>query len=334
MSEPEDYSLYALKITERAADIFASLGEGEGRFGWSYVETADLNALRNRIDQGGWDSLSQDEKDCYQNFLLDLSPGDWVVFINTPSWGRCTMAQVTGGYYWRWTDDDFNHRFKVDPATVRDFDRNDSAVHPALSARLKLQGRKWQISTKREFEQLREALGKGEGGRARTPEDNVRFLSAEIVPLLDEITDRIQRTHPNYALETLLARVYKRVPGVIDVRHQGGAGDHGADILVTLEDRHPLTNNVEQRLCVVQVKSFEGEHWDTRAADDIRRAFNQYPDATSGLIVSTARRSAPTLEAEIERVQRETGKPVSLLIGPDVAIFVLRYADDLVGRKV
>jgi hypothetical protein len=29
MSEPEDYSLYALKIAERAADIFASLGEGE-----------------------------------------------------------------------------------------------------------------------------------------------------------------------------------------------------------------------------------------------------------------------------------------------------------------
>lgn len=28
MAEPEDYSLYALKIAERAADIFASLGEG------------------------------------------------------------------------------------------------------------------------------------------------------------------------------------------------------------------------------------------------------------------------------------------------------------------
>lgn len=152
--------------------------------------------------------------------------------------------------------------------------------------------------------------------------------------MLDQITDKIQRTHPNYALETLLARVYKRVPGVIDVRQQGGAGDHGADILVTLEDRHPLMNNVEHRLCVVQIKSFEGEHWDTRAAKDICRAFDQYPDATSGLIVSTARRSAPTLEAEIERIQRETGKPVSLLIGPDVAIFVLRYADDLVGRKV
>lgn len=329
-----DYGLYALKIAERPADVFASLQQGEGRFGWSYVESADLAALRARIEKVGWDSLSTDEKDCYQSFLLDLRPGDWVVFINTPSWGRCTVAQVTGGYYWVWADDDFNHRFKVDPNTVLDFDRNDAIVHPALSARLKLQGRKWQISTKREFDQLREALAAGKGGRPRTLEDHARFMSAEVIPLLNDITDRIQRTHPNYALEGLLTRIYKRVPGVIDVRWQGGPSDHGADILVTVEDRHPLTGTVRQSLCVVQVKSFEGDHWDTRAAEDIRRAFDKYPDATSGLIVSTARRSAPSLEASVERVQRETGKPVSLLIGAEVAIFVIRYADDILGQKV
>jgi hypothetical protein len=132
-------------------------------------------------------------------------------------------------------------------------------------------------------------------------------------------------------LESLLARVYPKVPGVVDVKLQGGAGDHGADVLVTFERGHPLTNTVEQAMCVVQVKSFEGDHWNTKAVDDIRRAFEKYPDATSGLIVSTARRSTPTLDAELERLRLESGKPVSLLIGPDVAVFVLRWGSDLLG---
>lgn len=206
--ESPDYKLYALKISERSEDIFASLQKGEGRFGWSDVETADLHSLSSRIEQEGWESLSADEKSCYQRFLLDLKPGDWVVFINTPTWGQCTIARVAGGYYWRWADADFNHRFVVDPATVRAFDRNDSLVHPALSTRLKLQGRKWQISTKREFEQLRQALEEGRGGRPSTSDDNLRCLSGEVAPLLEEITARIQHTHPNYALESLLARIY------------------------------------------------------------------------------------------------------------------------------
>ena len=325
-----DYNIWALKV-DRGSEVYSALHAGEGRFGWSYVETANLVELKRRVDENGWDSLSAEEKDCYQPFLLDLRPEDWVVYINTPSWGRCTVAQVTEGYFWRWADEDFNHRFGVNPDTVLDFDRNDAAVHPALSARLKLQGRKWRISTKHEFERLLEALRSGQAGTPATFRNNLRFLSEEVKPLLLQITSRIHHTHPNYALESLFERIFQKIPGVVDVKLQGGAGDHGADILVTLEQGHPLTGNVEQSLWVVQVKSFEGEHWDAQAARDLRRAFNHYPEAAAGLIVSTAMRSTEALDSELEHLRRDTGKQVSLLIGPDVALFALRYAGDLLA---
>ena len=130
--------IYALKAHKDWNErILESLKGGQGRFGWSYIENADLEKLQKRIEEKGWDSLNDGEKDCYQEFLLRLEEGDYVVYINLPAWGQCTLARVTGKYYWDGSDDDFNHRFPVCPESVREFNRNDARVMPALSARLK-----------------------------------------------------------------------------------------------------------------------------------------------------------------------------------------------------
>ena len=45
--------VYALKVDDGWVWLVKeSLRNGEGRFGWSYVETADLHALRHRIARG------------------------------------------------------------------------------------------------------------------------------------------------------------------------------------------------------------------------------------------------------------------------------------------
>jgi hypothetical protein len=309
----------------------ASLLKGEGRFGWSYIDTADLWPLKQRIEQHGWDSLSDDEKACYQSFLLDFKAGDYVVYINIPKWGQCTVAEVTGPYTWRFEDEDFNHRFPVDPESVYVFDRNDAIVHPALQARLKLQGRWWHIYLASEFEALMKSLKEGIRPTPRTPGVNLRFLSNEIQPFLSSITERIQHTHPNRDLEALFAEVFRKVPGVIEVRWQGGAGDHGADILVTFEAGLPIPGLENERTTVVQVKAFEGEHWNTQAVEDIRRAFEHYPEASMGLIISTASASIPALDNALDTLKEQSGKPVALLIGPDVAAFLLRFGTKLLA---
>lgn len=326
-----DFTIYALKGSSEWFDILPSLKNGEGRFGWSYIESADLRKLKQRVDTDGWNSLSDEEKDCYQAFLLDFKPDDYVVYINVPEWGKCTVAKVTGQYQWKYEDVDFNHRFPIDPSTVYVFDRNDASVHPALRSRLKLQGRWWRIYLNNEFAELLEILKKGVTPIQRTPEANLRFLSNEIQPFLLNITQRIHHTHPNYDLECLLAEVFKKIPGVIDVKWQGGAGDHGADILVTFDGGLPIPGLEKQSVLVVQVKSYEGDHWDTRAVEDIKRAFEHYPEASMGLIISTANSITTTVEKELDKLREESGKPVSVLVGPDVAAFLLRYGAKLLA---
>lgn len=327
-----DYNIYALKVsTDWRQAVYDSLHDGVGRFGWSYIKTANLHSLKTKIETNGWSSLSDEEQNCYQGFLLNIKEDDYVVYINVPEYGKCTLARVTKPYYFEYSDEEFNHRFGVDPSSILTFDRNSDSVHPSLSARLKLQGRYWRIYLREEFEALVQCLSKGTAAKSRTLSSSLGFLIREIQPSLSEITTKIHRTHPNYQLEELIAEIFRHVPGVRDVKWQGGAGDHGADILVTFESGIPVSGLQQQRTCVVQVKSFEGEHWDTKAVEDINRAFEHYPEAEIGLIISTACSSTDALDTAIEKLRETTKKTVSLLIGSDVAAFVLRFGSHLLA---
>ncbi len=317
-----DYTIYALKNStdpDRDAITYDSLQKGVGRFGWSNVETADLRKLQDRIDAGK--SLTDAEWDCYHPFLLGIEENDYVVYINIPEWGKCTLARVSAPYFWSYEDDDFNHRFPVDPESVLVFDRNDAIVHPQLSRKLKLLGRWWRIyDLHEEFELLIELLERGEGGTPSTPDTNIDWLRNNI---LSYITEEIRRTHPGSQLESLIAKIFRNVPGVKEVKEQGGAGEHGADLQVIFEWKVPILGIQEQRTCVVQVKAYEGE-MGADAVDQIREAL-QYWNADMGIIVSTASSGSEALDTALEQLRQDTGKPVSLLIGDDVAAFLLSF---------
>ena len=51
-----------------------------------------------------------------------------------------------------------------------------------------------------------------------------------------------------------------------------------------------------------------------------------------GLIVSTAESAGMELRNRLDQLQEESGKPVSLLIGADLAAFLLRFGGDLLRR--
>ena len=95
----KNYQIRALRAhpdyVEKVAD---GLRKGVARFGWSYAKNGDLRVLAERIEAGGWDELGPSERDCWQPFLLDLEPNDWLVYVNVPSYGRCTIARVNGRY--------------------------------------------------------------------------------------------------------------------------------------------------------------------------------------------------------------------------------------------
>lgn len=329
-----NYTIYALKgsgDSDTDAITHNSLEEGIGRFAWSGSSKADLKQLQNRINTAGWDSLSREEEELYthQAFLLDIKKNDYVVYVNLPEWGKCTLARVTGSYFWGYDDPDFNHRFPVDPKSIFVFDRNDAIVHPSLSSRLKLRGRYWRIYTYKEFDDLIKALKAGKGGKPRTLETNLVLLKQDIQPDLEKITKKIQHAFPNFDLEGLIEEIFKRIPGVQNVTRHRGKGDRGADLTVVFESGIPFSELPRHHTCVVQVKSFKEEHWDTKAVEDIRRAFDYYPDAEMGLIISTATTSSEVLDNALDKLREKTGKPISLLIGPKVAAFLLRFSADL-----
>ena len=322
--------IYALRNAldpDRDAITYNSLQEGRGRFGWSNIETADLTRLQARIDAG--DSLTEEERDCYHPFLLGIKENDYVVYINMPEWDKCTLVRVTGPYFWKWDGEgsDFNHCFPIDPESVRVFNRNNAIVHPQLRRKLKLRRRWWRIyDLHKEFKLLIKLLERGEEGTPSTPETNIDWLKKD---MLSDITEEIHRTHLGSQLESLIAEIFRNVPGVKEVKEQGGAGEHGADLQVIFEWEVPILGIQEQRTCVVQVKSFEGEMWETNAVDQIREAL-QYWDADMGVIVSTASSGSEALDNALDKLrEEEKGKPVYLLIGEDVAAFLLRFGSQL-----
>ena len=326
------YTVYALRVSDDRSDaILRDLQKGEGRFGWSYAKTADLRKLKRKRAKG--QELTDEEKHCAQWFLLDLEEGDYVIYINVPEFGKCTLARIVGPYVWRWEEDDFNHRFPVDGRSVVTFDRNDEVVNPRLSSRLKFQGRYWRVvsrdDSKEEFEEL---LGKvahgGASGKLRS--SNVPYAARALRPLLRQITAEIHRMHPRKDLEVLCAALFRKMPDVRQVDHRGhGRRDKGADLIVTFGSGIP--GLVLDRKLLVQVKAFGGEHSETGAVEDLRRAFEHHPEADFGLIISTAERKTKPLEEALEGLREEVGKPVELLIGEDVARLFLQYGGDLLG---
>ena len=202
---------------------------------------------------------------------------------------------------------------------------------PALSARLKLQGRWWTIHVEDDFRRLLKAL-ELEPPAPRTPETSLAYLSEQIQPLLEEISHKISRTHPNRDLEPLVEKVFQSVPGVRAVKRQGGARDHGADLIVDFEFGS-IPGLVHRDTLVVQVKSFEGEIRNTRAIEDIRRAFQQYEHANQGLIVSTGTTPGENFRLELDKLQEDTGKAVAMLTGSEFAAFFLKFGGDLLDSE-
>ncbi len=322
------YAVYAIKSDSNSLDVIASLKAGEGRFGFSSIPTGDLRALKARVEQDGWPSLSAEEQAAYYVFLLDLKENDYVVYVDVPEWGRCALARVTGGYFWRFDDSDHNHRFPVDPESVHVFDRNSRIVHPSLSSRLRTQRVWWRISLKAEFEELLAHLD----GRVPPELPPEARLAREIQPILLRITQTIHHTYAGKNLEELCAEVFGHLPGVTRVEARKANGDAGADLLVRFESGLPLPGIERDDTLIVQVKVNKSEHWDTAAVEDMARALTRYPEASMGLLISTATASTPSLDTALEKLRRESGKHVALLIGEDIAAFFLQYGEGLLTQ--
>lgn len=330
----EKYTIYAVKAVQPWEEesehyipiIYEELRNGKARFGWSYFNEADLRVIKRKINDKGWDSLSKEEKDAWTHahFMLEyVRKGDYFVYINMPEYGKCTIVKITGEYDFseiqysdkKWND--FRHCMSCE--FIATFDRSSNIVHPYLRRRLSLQRAWWRVYAKKEFEELLQLLKTGKQGK----EADERF-EEEMNKYLDKISEELYRVFPGKNLEDLLIDVFKNLPNVKDV--QKGPDVNGADLEIEFESGVEIEGLQKTELCAVQVKSYEGEIGYTQEAiDDIRKAFTSNPDYTCGLIVSTALKMTADFEKELEKLRKETGKDVGILLGKDLARLIVKY---------
>lgn len=321
-----------------------SFRNGIARFGWSSKDGADLH----KLDPKPFAEMDEDETECWNKarFLLDIEPGDWIVQINIPYWGACVAGQVTESYSFEQEDNevgDFRHMISIDPASVVEFERNDDAVLPIISRRLKLQGRKWRIDYEQEFLQTIQNVKSGDLGKKENESVGIFYLKKDLAPLLSALTEKICETHPASHLEGLIAQVFRKIPGVTNVsehgKYKGWGTDNGADLIVTYKSGLAISNLEKEETLVVQVKSYSGAHGEVNAVNQIGAAIRAF-NANAGMLVTTGK-STEILEKAIEELSNRLSKspeegglgkdiPISLIAGPDVAKFVLRHGGELI----
>ena len=231
-------SIFALKVSEDMRNpIFKSLKEeGIARFTWSYVEEGNLLTIREQINNNGWNSLGSHQKECWKaSFMLNIQANDYIVYINVPSYGECTIAKVTSGYFWGWDKYkmDGSHCLHIDKDSIQVFNRNDEGIPSNLSRRFKLQGKYWRIYLETEFTKLVDDLKEGRlSGKNATPESRLTScINSNVKPYLAKICEELQKFHTGKHLEELIASILKTIPNVKNVQIKSGTSDKGGDII-------------------------------------------------------------------------------------------------------
>lgn len=296
--------------------VFESIRNGKSRFGWSQRDEHNL-LLEQWSD---WHSKQQ--------FLLEIQSNDWIVHINTPKWGQCTAVKVVGTYEFdegvkSTHGTDFRHSIPVDSTTICVFSRRDDNVLPSVN--LRPRSRYHRVYEEQDFHQSITNLRNNSVDLSRESKGEF-YLKEKTKAYLAEITSSIQQMNKSKDLELYLAKVFRKVEGVVDVKENGsGWGtDHGADLIVTFKNL-----NFETKV-VVQVKSFEGSHYSLEAVSQIEEAVKVY-EANAGIIITTAV-STESLEASVQSLSDKIGKQIDLMAGEDVARFVLKYAPEMVFK--
>ena len=327
-------SIFALKVSEDMRNtVFTSLkDEGIARFTWSYVEEGNLLTIREQINNSGWNSLNDHQKDCWKaNFMLNIQPNDYIVYINVPSYGECTIAQVTSEYFWGWDKYkmDGSHCLHIDKDSIQVFNRNDEGIPSNLSRRFKLQGKYWKIYLENEFAKLVDDLKKGNlSGKNATPESRLTScINSNVKTYLSKICEELQKFHTGKHLEELIASILRNIPNVENVQIKSGTSDKGGDIIFEYKNElGDILGFQKIEKVAIQVKSYEGTISNTQAIEDLRNVFNYDDKITTGIIMTTATLVGENFENKLSDLEKEfPEKNVSIINGSDFANWILKY---------
>jgi len=304
------------------------------RYGWSYEENLDLKVLKDKPNS----KCTPAELEAWQKagFLLKIQPGDWIVHVNIPEYGKCIAGKVKGNYYFDLKSEfgDFANCFQLE--NVIEFDRNAPAISPYISRRLKLMGSHWQIYNEKEFEESIARVRENGGSADYSVDKSALGLQRDFAQNeLSRITELIHKNYPGKDLERLALQLIEKIPNVENVKDNGSGWktDYGADLIITFNSGIPDLNFGQQKSVIVQVKSFEGTHDDRTCVDQLRTAYNKFHNELDNIaaeILFTTGNPTGGLQSAIDELSKELDIPVSIIGGGDVAKLFLKYGIDMI----
>ncbi len=181
-------------------------------------------------------------------------------------------------------------------------------------------GAHWTISDTEKFEELLRDLKAGARGKAAESR-----LREQIEKELLTISDRIRETYPEKNLESFVLGVLARLPRVQAAKK--GPDVDGAHLVFNFDGGIETLGLGRTEVCAVQVKCYENIIDDTRAIEDVKRAFDS-GTYTCGLIVATAQSASERFQSALDHLREQSGKPVGLILAKDLAALFLRYGQD------
>jgi hypothetical protein len=281
---------------------------------------------------GMWDQQVslRDEYHGRNGFLLRIQKGDWIVHVNCPRYGLCVAVQATGEYGFDEGIDcswgkDFCNFIPIDPATVMEFDRTDPNVVPSVNlAPMRRGQRVLQVGDfLRSLDNLRQAKFSNATGGLRGLAHLRERVEEELLPRIAALIHEMNR---GKEFERFLHKIFEAMPNTVSIQNGfGWRSDQGADLIV--EFQTPLIGVTLTSRLAVQAKSFEGDHFDLKAVDQLVEAIKAY-EADGGLLITTARKTEQ-LEDCMREAAQKTRKAIDLIAGNDVARFVIRYAPEM-----
>ncbi len=316
---------------QRRSFILRELQAGRLRQGWGWKPEHDLRLLRQKLSGGA--TLSGEEAAVWRNRrLLDTEPdgvrlGDVLVLPNLPEQGRWLLARVKGPYTFELpleqegVGKDYGHIVPVE--VIRSpgdalgvVEADNEHVHGGLRASMRSQSRLWSVDRwKDSIENLLRLLAEGtRPDPSPAPDERVRSFANELrVAAWKAIRARFHGAE----FEELIVRLFERLYPDASVEHIGGAGEHGADLLVTTRDILGFETKI-----AVQVKMYEGTHDDTGALDQLRTA-RRVHQVDVGVVVSTAEKLSERFERERAALEKEF--PTRVLYGAELTNLLLAH---------
>ena len=223
---------------------------------------------------------------------------------------------------------DFRHCFKVDVDTIVEFDRRDPNVLPTVN--LNPRQRYHRIYAVDDFLESIENLKYSRVNLSDRESKEEYHLKERTEKYLSKIANLIHETIKANVLSDFLQKYFRKIPGVVDVIENGSrrGTDFGADLIVTTRTALGFLN-IENKI-IVQIKSFEGSHYEVGAVDQVKIGIEKF-EGTAGMIITTAQKTEK-LENRITAVSECIGCPIDLLAADDVAKFVLKNAPELLFK--